>query len=241
MRQIKAIPIILIYIFAMFFLPAISYYLLFHIFNITDGISLSVYANLISYLFLAIVSISLFGRHLLDDFKKLKLDNFNKLQLDDFNKGFNKLQSAGVFFKGVFIGWVQLILALMASNILLFLIIGETDSSENQQAIEATISAYPIIMAITTVLLAPLIEEIIFRLTLMNKTLFHPWISILFSSFLFALIHVVSARDFIFIIPYMAMGIPLGYSYYKTQNICYPIGIHLLQNLFSTLVLIFIQ
>jgi len=215
------IPIIFIYLFAMFLLPIISLFVLFGVFNITEEISLQVYTNLISYLFLAIVSLSLFGRHLLADFKQIK--------------------SLGAFLKGIFLGWGLLLIALVASNALLSFITDVPDSSENQQVIETTLLAYPFLMAITTVLLAPLIEEIIFRLVLMEKTLFHPWINILFSSFLFALIHVVQAGDFIFIIPYMAMGIPLGYSYYKTRNICYPIGIHILQNLFSTLMIIIIS
>lgn len=221
MHRSKMIPIIFIYLFAMFLLPIISLFVLFGVFNITEEISLQVYTNLISYLFLAIVSLSLFGRHLLADFKQIK--------------------SLGAFLKGIFLGWGLLLIALVASNALLSFITDVPDSSENQQVIETTLLAYPFLMAITTVLLAPLIEEIIFRLVLMEKTLFHPWINILFSSFLFALIHVVQAGDFIFIIPYMAMGIPLGYSYYKTRNICYPIGIHILQNLFSTLMIIIIS
>ncbi|MFR1837097.1 MAG: type II CAAX prenyl endopeptidase Rce1 family protein [Turicibacter sanguinis] len=34
------------------------------------------------------------------------------------------------------------------------------------------------------------------------------------------------------------MGFALGYAYYKNQNIWYSIGVHLFQNLFSTIILI---
>jgi len=220
MRSSKFVAMTFSYFFAILLLPFISYKILSVSFNLTDELSIVVYANLISYIFLTVIALILFGGYLVEDFKKI--------------------ESIGKFLKGTLIGWGLLLLALLVSNLLLILITGELDSSQNQQIVEETLGAYPILMAITTVLFAPLVEEIIFRLMLMKKIILHPWFSILFSSFLFAIIHVIQAGDFIFMIPYMAMGIPLGYSYYKTGNICYPIGIHLLQNLFSTIAITFI-
>ena len=72
----------------------------------------------------------------------------------------------------------------------------------------------------------------------MKGFLNRPWIGIALSSFLFGMIHVISAGDFIYAIPYIAMGFALGYAYYKNQNIWYSIGVHLFQNLFSTIILI---
>ena len=217
MRFSKSALILFTYVFAMFFLPTISLLLLLNFTSITEETSLKVYVNLISYIFLMIVTLRLFGKQIIEDFKKIN--------------------SVGEFIKGTLIGWCLLLVCLMISNYLLFFVKGIYESSENQQVIVNVMEVHPILMAMTTVIFAPVVEEIIFRMTLMKKTLLHPWVSILLSSLLFGLIHVIAAGDFIFVIPYMAMGIPLGYSYYKTKNICYPIGIHILQNLFSTLMI----
>ena len=217
MRFTKFFSIILVYIFAMFLLPTISTLLLLNFTEINDINSLKVYVNLISYVFLTIVTLKLFGSHLIEDFKKIK--------------------SPWEFIKKTLFGWCLLLAALIFTNYLMFIFKGISDSSENQQIIVSVMEVHPFLMALTTVILAPLVEEIIFRMTLMRKTIFHPWVSILLSSLLFGLIHVIAAGDFIFALPYIAMGIPLGYSYYKTQNIWYPIGIHVLQNLFSTIMI----
>ena len=97
---------------------------------------------------------------------------------------------------------------------------------------------HPILMASMTILCAPLAEEVVFRFTIMRGLLKHPWLGIFLSSFLFGMIHVISAGDFIYIIQYMAMGIALGYTYYRHQNIWYSIGVHAVQNFIST-VLVF--
>ena len=104
---------------------------------------------------------------------------------------------------------------------------------------------HPILMGGMTILCAPLVEEVVFRLTVMRGLLKYPWIAILLSSFLFGLIHVINSlfigdfTDCIYIIQYMAMGIALGYTYYRHQNIWYSIGVHAVQNFIST-VLVFI-
>ncbi|MGL4373327.1 MAG: CPBP family glutamic-type intramembrane protease, partial [Turicibacter sp.] len=58
------------------------------------------------------------------------------------------------------------------------------------------------------------------------------------SSLLFGFIHVISAGDFIQAIPYVMMGFAVGYVYPKNQNIWYSIGVHFIQNLFSTVILL---
>ena len=122
---------------------------------------------------------------------------------------------------------------------IVILLTQSTDTSVNQQLITNLMDVHPILMAIMTVLCAPLAEEVVFRFTIMGGLMKQPWVGILLSSFLFGMIHVVSAGDFVYLIQYMAMGIALGYVYYRHQNIWFSIGVHAIQNLISTLLVLF--
>ncbi|MCL1948882.1 MAG: CPBP family intramembrane metalloprotease [Turicibacter sp.] len=218
-RMPKTLLMILSYIFSMFVMPAVAITTLVNVFQVRDKYLLMVFGNFISYLFLAICTLSIVGDDVIADFKKLP--------------------PWGKVAKGVVGGWALLFLFNIVASHLLSMLTQSNDSSQNQQAINSIMNVHPLMMAATTVLLAPLVEELIFRKTLMGSMKKLPAVlSILISSMLFGLIHVVSGGDYIFIIPYMAMGIPLGWSYYKNQNIWFPIGIHMMQNLFSTLVLL---
>lgn len=210
---------ILSYIFSMFVMPRVAVQTMVSIFGVNDRSMLMVLGNFISYSFLAICALAVLGEDLMKDFKKLP--------------------SWGKIVGSVLGGWGLLFLANIVSSQLVFFLNNSNDASQNQQAINTIMNVHPWFMAATTVLLAPLVEELVFRKTLMGAMKrFPPVLSILISSLFFGLIHVISGGDFIFIIPYMAMGLPLGWSYYKHQNIWIPIGIHMMQNLFSTLVII---
>lgn len=218
LRQSKSILLIFSYVFVMFLFPYISFYGLSAFFNISDPIKLQVYANFISYVLLVLITFLLFGKELLKELKQI--------------------QSGGKYVRAIIIGWIILWISSIVSNLIVMSITQSEDSSVNQQVIEQCMSIYPILMGITTVLFAPLVEEVVFRYTIMKRFLNQPLIGIFLSSFLFGIIHVISAGDFIYAIPYVAMGIALGYTYYKNRNIWYSIGVHLFQNLFSTLILI---
>ena len=89
-------------------------------------------------------------------------------------------------------------------------------------------------MSFSTVLYAPLVEEITFRKTFRNiindKILF-----ILISGIMFGIIHVGissnTTNDLLMIIPYLIMGIDFSYIYYKSDNIFTTITIHSIHNL----------
>ncbi len=213
LRQAKSTLLIFTYIFVMFLLPTISIHVL-AIFCTNDA-DIQVYANLISYIVLVIVSLAFFGHELMEQFKKIT--------------------SFGAFIKGVLIGWCLLFAASYVSSIIVFFFTQSDESSVNQQMITNLMEVHPLLMAGMTILCAPLAEEVVFRFTVMRGLLKYPWMGILLSSFLFGMIHVISAGDFIYIIQYMAMGIALGYVYYRHQNIWFSIGVHAVQNFISTL------
>lgn len=121
---------------------------------------------------------------------------------------------------------------------LLMLVLGLTDSSVNQESVESLISLVPFLTMITVVLLAPFVEEIVFRYLLIKglKKYLPTWTAGVISVILFAAIHVLQAGDFINIIPYLALGAGLTLAYLRTNNIMVPISLHFIQNLIAVLI-----
>ena len=112
--------------------------------------------------------------------------------------------------------------------------------SENQSAIISLTKSAPLMMLISTTILAPIVEEGVFRLSLRkiidNKTLF-----ILISGLIFGLMHIFptdlpTSLALIYSITYVAMGFYLAYIYTETENIWFVIFIHALNNLFSMII-----
>ncbi|MGD9604842.1 MAG: lysostaphin resistance A-like protein [Bacilli bacterium] len=110
-------------------------------------------------------------------------------------------------------------------------------TSENQSIVESMLSYdSKIFMIITTILLAPIVEEIIFRKLLFGvvEEKFHlpPIFAILISAVIFAAIHAVDA----FFFQYLALALIIAGSYaYSKNNIFVPIGIHLINNALSVI------
>lgn len=87
-----------------------------------------------------------------------------------------------------------------------------------------------IILIINVVILTPLLEEVFHRGIVFNylKNKFSPVLTILFSGFLFALVH----GNILLIASSFIPGLIFSYIYYKTDDIKYPILLHSLVNLF---------
>ena len=120
----------------------------------------------------------------------------------------------------------------------------ESVTSVNQTLIENYVKTAPILMVITTSILAPIYEEILFRLgfkKVFNKGL----LFVLISGFVFGLLHVFPLTEGVSLtlgivqsISYVTMGIFLAYIYNKTNNIFISIGVHFLNNFISILTMI---
>ncbi len=87
---------------------------------------------------------------------------------------------------------------------------------------------------ISSLIIAPIFEELFFRKFLFVKLLEKNklWISIIVSSLCFAAIHFETPSN---LIPTFVFGIIACLIYFKTQNIIYTIVIHFLNNFISTL------
>ena len=115
------------------------------------------------------------------------------------------------------------------------------DTTANQDAIVQLLAGVPFWLALLiTALLPALAEEIIFRGYLYKK-LFGGLsiVGLVLSSLIFGLMH--GPTDWLSCFIYSSSGLILGYSYYKTGYLVYPMVIHLLNNGLTTLVYYFFK
>ena len=155
--------------------------------------------------------------------------------LDDFKKnGKNYIKK---YFKYYIIG----IIIMVISNAIIGLFRGLPETEEANRALLTTVPLYAII---TMVLIAPITEELMTRVVL-KDTFKHHFIYILLSGLIFGSLHVIGVADaknlleFLFIIPYGALGCAFATMYYKSNNIWTNIFYHSFHNLICIL-LIFI-
>lgn len=105
--------------------------------------------------------------------------------------------------------------------------------------IEATISNIPInfwaivLEIIATCLFAPIFEEIIFRFGLyeyLNKKIKSKVIVMLLTSIIFSAIHFYEIDGFVIL---LVISLIWNYSYFKTDNLIYPIILHFIHNIYA--------
>ena len=165
----------------------------------------------------------------------LILMNRKKLTNDyaAFNENHKKYLKYG--FKLWFIG----VIIMMISNVI---IAGMTKGlASNEEANRQLMLQYPIYMVISTMMLAPFIEELTFRGNFKdafkNKKVF-----ILFTAFVFASVHVLngitSPLELLYYIPYGALSIAFGKIYMETDNIYTTMVIHSVHNSLSIILLV---
>ena len=104
------------------------------------------------------------------------------------------------------------------------------------------IVALPSVMLLNAGIVAPIIEELIFRKAF-RDAIKGKWPFILISGLVFGLMHVLGNVsnwvDVLYIIPYGALGSAFAMSYYKTDTVFTPIAFHMFHNIVLVLVSIF--
>ena len=112
--------------------------------------------------------------------------------------------------------------------------------SPNEQANRLMIKSYPIYMALSACLVAPICEEVLFRLSF--KELFKKRMPyVLFTGILFGAAHLIvsdNLTDLLYIFPYSALGITFSMICYDTDNIFSSIFAHILHNTITYVLLI---
>ena len=122
------------------------------------------------------------------------------------------------------------------------LIISKTITSNipsNEEMVRNLFKANIFIAFISACFLAPILEEILFRFTIL-KCSKNKYIFLLTSSILFSIFHVTNLQSIVqifFLFSYLILSFTLSYILYKSKNICNSIIIHSIHNLFMALLL----
>ena len=189
--------------------------------NITN--STNVIINTILSLITAIILFIIYKKDFKEDLIKFKSDFIKNIDTG---------------FKCWFVG----LIIMMISNIILTFLL-KAGGANNEQAVQNLLSSLPAIMAIDICLLAPFNEEIAFRKTI--KDVFkNKWIFVILSFLLFGGAHVISSAktltDYLYIIPYGALGGSFAYAFYETDTIFTSMTMHFIHNTILVILSLFI-
>ncbi|MEG2351252.1 MAG: CPBP family intramembrane glutamic endopeptidase, partial [Bacilli bacterium] len=128
--------------------------------------------------------------------------------------------------------WVIGCLIMTISSLLISILIKQ-NLSTNEELVRKQITLAPFYMLFACSIVAPIIEEMVFRKSL-SGLIKCKWLFILVSGLGFGLLHVISSYsnplEFLYIIPYGSMGCAFAYLLTKTNNITLPIIIHMIHN-----------
>lgn len=149
-----------------------------------------------------------------------------KANLKDLKKNHQK------YFKEYLKYWFIALGLMMASN-LIIMMISPGNIANNEEAIREMFSETPIYTFISAVIIAPLLEELVFRKSF--RYMFSDDILfIIMSGLVFGAFHVIGSFetlfDLIYIIPYSIPGWVFAYTLVKSKNIFVPISLHFLHN-----------
>lgn len=145
--------------------------------------------------------------------------------------------------------WIgTLVVIMLVANIVLSMLVSlltMTDNSANQQEIVQSAALLPIITLLSTCIFSPIIEELVFRAGTFTF-LRGKWgfvVATIISSILFGFIHILDSLlagnflDLSYLLVYSTIGVVLAYGYEKTESVFVTIGIHMLNNIFSILIM----
>ena len=126
-------------------------------------------------------------------------------------------------------------LAVMFTVNALLIFVLKNGIAENEAGIRYTLKENPLYVYISGVMIAPLLEELVFRQGFRN-IFSNKWIFILVSGLTFGSLHVILSAetliDLLYIIPYSSFGIAFAYILYKTDNIFTSAALHCMHNSF---------
>lgn len=152
---------------------------------------------------------------------------------DEIKNGIIKLKENFMkTFDTTFKYWLVGFIGMVVSNLLINLLFPQAVAG-NENSVQNMISQTPIIMFFTAGIVAPIIEELVFRQAF-KDILLSPKVFVVVSGVVFGLLHVVfsytSWIDFLYVIPYSSLGIAFAYTVYKTDNITSSIMMHIIHN-----------
>ena len=135
------------------------------------------------------------------------------------------------YFKKYFKFWLISIGIMLVSN--LFINLATNGIAGNEESLRETFKISPFYIYFSSVIYAPLVEELVFRQSIKNiipnKVLF-----VILSGLIFGGLHVIGAYsspiDLFYLIPYCAPGFAFAYILADSDNIFISIALHLMHN-----------
>lgn len=151
----------------------------------------------------------------------------------DLKKNFKDLKKNHKYYFSNYLKYWFLALGLMMLSNAIILMFEPGSIAGNEEVIRDMFSKTPIYTFISAVIIAPILEELVFRKSFRymfsNDILF-----ILASGLTFGAFHVIGSFetffDLIYIIPYSVPGLVFAYVLIKSKNIFVPMGLHFLHN-----------
>lgn len=157
---------------------------------------------------------------------------------DHYKRCFESLKSNfKVYIKYVFKMWGVMLLASLGAAFIVMALNGNTQSA-NQEALNTMPLWFMIPVAC---IWAPVVEEAIFR-GVIRRFISNDVVFVIVSSVTFGLLHTVGQEATLYLtivqsLQYMAMGAVMAIAYVKSNNIMTNMGVHCVQNTFSTIIL----
>lgn len=137
--------------------------------------------------------------------------------------------------------FLNLGLMMIASS--LVSMITQIDNSTNQEYVVKILENFPIYASLSTIIIAPITEELVFRLNF-RKIFKTDILFIIISGLVFGIMHLsvaTSLLELLYIIPYSIPGFIFAYTLKKSNNIFVPISLHMLHNGVMMILQIFIS
>lgn len=150
-------------------------------------------------------------------------------KLKDYGRNFSRYFSEGLKCWAIGFG------VMAVSNIILSYITGGI--AANEEANREFINGNLFLGFYSVVIMAPFVEEMIFRFSLKRMVISDKWFPLV-SALMFGLAHIVfadtsSMLEYLYVIPYGALGYAFGYIYAKTDNIYSSMVLHAIHNFVS--------
>ena len=213
-----------IIVFIIFYFSALFKYIPIFLFKldvnkINNNYKLLILLSTFASLCLFIILFFIYRKDLLEEFKIFKKDIINNLD-------------TGLAY------WIIGLTIMFVSNLILIFVF-KSGGANNENSVQEYIKISPIIMSINACLLAPFNEEILFRKSIKDICL-NKYVFVFLSFILFGGAHVIGANnsltDWLYIIPYGALGGVFALAYFKTDTVFTSMFFHFLHNFIMILI-----
>ena len=128
--------------------------------------------------------------------------------------------------------WFIALGLMIISNALIQIV--ATGIAPNEEAVRETLNIQPLYTFIASVIIAPILEESVFRLSFRKIFANMNIVYILITGFAFGLLHVLGNvyvwTDWLYLLPYSIPGLVFAYTLVKSDNIFVPISLHTIHN-----------